>query len=74
MSEVEEVATAMLPRYLEHMKSAPWIYQGHTVVGIREYVMRELRATESYGVIDGVSDALIELVFPNNGPSPYQPL
>lgn len=73
MTEIEEVATAMLPRYLEHMKSVPWTYQGHTVVGIREYVMRELRATESYGVIDAVSYALIELVFPDNGPSPYQP-
>lgn len=35
--------------------------------------MRELHATESYGVIDAVSYALIELVFPDNGPSPYQP-
>lgn len=73
MTEVDEVAAAMLPKYLEHMKGAPEVYQGHSAVGIRKYVMRELRATESYNVIDAVSDALIELVFPNKGPSPYQP-
>lgn len=73
MTEAEEVAAAMLPNYLEHKKRVPVFYRGHSVVGVRDYVMRQLQATESYTVIDAVSDALVELVFPNGGPSPYQP-
>lgn len=71
MTEAEEVAAAMLPDYLEYKKSASMSYRGHSAVGVRNYVMRQLQDTESYNVIDAVSDALVELVFPNGGPSPH---
>lgn len=64
MTEAEEVAEAMLPQYHEWKKSLHWSKQGHSVVGVKDWVMQQMREYESYNVIDAVQAALVELVFP----------
>ena len=58
MTEADEVAAAMLPKYLQECSL-------HSMAGVREWVMKELSAYESYNVIDAVQAALIALVMPN---------
>jgi hypothetical protein len=66
MTECEEVARAMLPRFLAERDAAH--NQGRMFMRPQDYVMRELRATESYTVIDNVSAALVALVYPPRNP------
>jgi hypothetical protein len=70
MSECEEVAKTMIPRYLEWNTTLPWIKQGHSMAKIRQWVMDQMKEYESYTVIDNVAEALIELVMPNRTPPP----
>ena len=57
----------MLPGYLAYKASLPWQQQGHSSSAIAKYVMAELRATESYVVIDNVTEALQKLVLHHCG-------
>jgi len=62
MTECEEVARTMLPGFLAERDARHSV--GHMFMRPQDYVMRELRATESYNVIDAVSAALDALVYP----------
>lgn len=63
MTECEELAEALLPKYYQWNLSLEYVRQGHSKVKIANWVMQRLRATESYVVIDNVIDALQKLVF-----------
>lgn len=67
MEECEEVARTMLPRYLDWKANLPWSMPGHSMTGIASWVMQELRATESYVVIDNVTEHLQQLVLKHCG-------
>lgn len=59
MTEADEVAAAMLPKYLKECSV-------HSTVSVKNWVMQELEATESYNVIDAVQAALVSLVMVNH--------
>ena len=65
MAECEEVAASMLPTYLEWNSTLPDMKQAHSMAKIRNWVQTQMRAFESYTVMDNVTEALIELVMPN---------
>jgi hypothetical protein len=62
MDECDEVAAAMLPKYLEWKAGLPFPFQGHSSASVANYVMAQLREYESYVVIDNVTEALQKLV------------
>ncbi len=47
---------------LNTKKSLPYVKQGHSAIGVRDYVHEQLRKTESYTFIDNVTDSLMNLV------------
>jgi hypothetical protein len=63
MTECEELAQALLPKYYQWNSTLEYVRQGHSSVKIKNWVMQRLRATESYVVIDNVTQAIDKLVF-----------
>lgn len=58
MTEAEEVAESLLPLYLKTVSL-------HSVEGVKRFVSAKLSATESYSVIDAVTDAMVKLAMPD---------
>lgn len=63
MDECQELAQSLFPRYLAWNLTLDYVHQGHSAVKVTNWVMQELRATESYVVIDNVTEQLLKLVF-----------
>lgn len=57
MTEAEEVAENLLPKYFAEV----YIHSG---VGLRRWVTEQLRATQSYNTIDAVAEAMDKIIFP----------
>lgn len=60
MTELDEVAAAMLPGYLAHREQR-W-KEGRLAGSVAQYVERQMSADESYNVIDGVIASLEPMV------------
>ena len=65
MTECEELAESLIPKFNEWNSSKPYVEQGLSTVKIKQWVLKQLRAYESYVVIDNVSEYMINTLMPN---------
>ena len=62
MTEIEEVAIAMIPEYFKMLKEEG---KSPSRVSIRNFVSLQMAATESFNVMDGVASFMIKTIMPN---------
>lgn len=62
MSETQELAAALLPVYLEWVKTLPANEQGYSLRRITKWAWEQLHAYNSLGVIEEVTKELDQLV------------
>ena len=61
MTEIEEVAIAMIPEYLKMLKEEG---KAPSVIGISTFVVNNMSATESFNVMDGVANYMANTIMP----------
>ena len=64
MTECEELAESLIPKFYEWNSSKPYVNQGLSTTKIKQWIMEQLRATESYVVIDNVTEYMINKLMP----------
>ena len=62
MTEIEEVAIAMIPEYFKMLKEEG---KAPSVHSIRVFVAINMAATESYNVMDGVISSMVKIIMPD---------
>ena len=61
MTEIEEVAIAMIPEYLKMLKEEG---KAPSVIGISTFVVMNMSDTESFNVMDGVANYMANTIMP----------
>lgn len=61
MTEIEEVAIAMIPEYFKMLKEEG---KAPSVIGISTFVVNNMSATESFNVMDGVANYMVNTIMP----------
>lgn len=62
MTEIEEVAIAMIPEYFKMLKEEG---KAPSVTSICAFVVTNMSATESYNVMDGVASSMAKIIMPD---------
>lgn len=62
MTEIEEVAIAMIPEYFKMLKEEG---KSPSRVSIRNFVLMNMSDTESFNVMDDVTSFMIKTIMPN---------
>ena len=62
MTEIEEVAIAMIPEYFKMLKKEG---KSPSRVSIRNFVLMNMSDTESFNVMDDVTSFMIKIIMPN---------
>lgn len=62
MTEIEEVAIAMIPEYFKMLKEED---KAPSVTGICAFVVMNMSDTESFKVMDGVASSMVKIIMPD---------